>query len=396
MRTGIHFKTSGMLYLGFLLFVGVAAMNSQNNLLFWLLGVLTAGLVISMIASTWMLRGIRVRRLDPHHGSVGQPLMVRYEVRNKRKIFPAFDLQINEIAANGPLAWQERMPPTAAWVMHSGPKETVHGEAVFWPTARGEAQFDRLRISTRFPFGILERSMIIRQPQHTLIYPETHPLQHRVLNALVPPTLIGTRVTHHASGHDDYYGLHEYRQGDSLRHISWKRTAQFDKMICVDRTMPMPSRLRVVLDLGFPERSAQSLSDADRDLCEMAISLAASVIRAAHNAGYEIGLDVPGSQMPSTSIRGGHWHEQKLLATLAGIDTALVTPSQAKVMLRDVERAGLLVIHVGDHDPAARREDAVYLHARQLPNLIERKSADAPKASSAFTGASRRARVALP
>ena len=45
---------------------------------------------------------------------------------------------------------------------------------------------------------------------------------------------------------DDYYGLREFRRGDSLRQVAWKRTAFLDQLVCIERTGPAPeSRIRV-------------------------------------------------------------------------------------------------------------------------------------------------------
>src|SRR5690606_27669822 len=130
----------------------------------------------------------RVRRLDPRHGAVGEPMVVRYAVTNTSRFLPALSLRIEETSSQkarhgetaavaGRRLWSRFMAPASAWVMHVGPRETVHGEAVFWPTRRGEAHFDLLTISTSFPFGIIRKSITISQRQHTLIFPRLYTLK---------------------------------------------------------------------------------------------------------------------------------------------------------------------------------------------------------------------------
>lgn len=365
----------GMVYAALLALVGVAAMNNQNNLLFWVLGVMVSGMAISAFISSVIMWSLRVRRIDPQHGAVGEPLVVRYAVTNRSRWLSAFNIHIEE-RPSGPAQrsadWRGLMGDAQAWVMHIGPRETVHGEAVFWPTRRGQALFNTVRISTTFPFGIVRKSTTISQPQHTLIYPMLHELRRGVLSAIAPAGLMGTKITHHAGAGDDYYGTREFRPGDSLRHIAWKRTAQLDELVSIERTRPSPAKLRVILDLTTPTdmlRVEANSPHSPRDLEERAISLAASIIHAADLNGYEVGLSVLGSPLPPMAVRRNRWHRQKLMAALAEINLDMKREAARSHPIRDAERAGLVVISPDRVQPLAGREDALYLTARQLESL---------------------------
>ena len=60
-----------------------------------------------------------------------------------------------------------------------------------------------------------------------------------------PKGLAGSRVSRHPGSGDDYYGMREFRPGDSIRHIPWKRSACLDQLGCPVRTRATPPRLRV-------------------------------------------------------------------------------------------------------------------------------------------------------
>ena len=188
-----HLHLPALAYAGLTILVGLAAVNRQNNLLFWVLGVMLSGLLVSGLVSGIMMQSLRVRRLVAGHGLVGEPLAVRYWVTNRSRFLPAFGLHIEELPVDDPAGWPRLMAPARAWVMHLGPRETVHGEAVFWPAHRGEVRFDRLRIWTTFPFCIIKKSITISQPQHTLIYPLLYELDREVLRAVEPQGLAGSR-----------------------------------------------------------------------------------------------------------------------------------------------------------------------------------------------------------
>lgn len=369
----------GLIYIGLLILVGVAAMNNQNNLLFWVLGVMVAVLVMSALISTLTMRSLRVRRIDPQHGAVGEPLIVRYALTNRWRLISTFNIQIEERPATNHLSgnWRRLMEPAGAWVMHTGPRETVHGEAIFWPLRRGEVAFDRISVSTTFPFGIVRKSVSISQPQHTLIYPMLYELRRGVLGAISRAGLIGSKVAQLAGAGDDYYGVRELKPGDSIRHIAWKRSARTDEMVVIERTSPSPAKLRVILDLTTPTEKLHvepgGFAEA-RELEERGISLAASILHAANIDGYEVGLTVLGADppLPSIAVRRNPWHLHKIMAALASID--LDRPRRPVLAanlqpIRDAERASLVVISPDRVQPLPGREDAWHLTARQLESL---------------------------
>jgi uncharacterized protein (DUF58 family) len=260
-----HLSLPAVSFMVLVILVAILAMNSQNNLLFWLFGAMVALLFVSGLVSGFMMLGLRVHRIDPRQGAVGEPLVVRYRLVNRNRLLPAFNIHVEDLA-EAPVPWRDRlraalglaaaapaptrdefrriMKPARAWVMHVGPRETVHGEAIFWPTGRGPVTFDRVRIWTTFPFGLIKKSVTVRQPSRTLIHPRRYEMRRGVLSAVTPPGPLGMRVTPHAGSGDDYYGLREYRPSDSLRHIAWKRTANLDQVVCVEHTRVSPPKLR--------------------------------------------------------------------------------------------------------------------------------------------------------
>jgi uncharacterized protein (DUF58 family) len=353
--------------------VALAAMNSGNNLLFWIFGVMASALLVSGIVSGSMLRGLAVRRMLPQHGAVGEPMAVRYLVSNRNRLLPTFSVHFSEDSTNDGHGWRALMGPAAAWVMHIGPRETVHGEATFWPTRRGEAHFDGLRIATSFPFGIVGKSIVTRQPQRILVYPRLYALHRRVFEAIAPAGSVGTRVSPHAGAGDDYYGLREFRLGDSMRHIAWKRTANRDELLCIERTRPSPPKMRVLLDLTTPTEAVS----AARELEERAISLVASLVHGADLGGFEVGLTILGIDRPPLPVRRSHWHRDKIMAALAELDLD-ASRRGAAAFSGEGESAALVVVHPERPDPSLVRGEAWHFTAAQMDRLVERAIGWAP------------------
>jgi uncharacterized protein (DUF58 family) len=392
-----HFNAPFVIFCAVVLAIGLAALNSQNNLLFWIFGALVGALFVSGVVSGLMMMALDVRRIDPGHGTVGEPLIVRYQIRNRSRWVPVFDIEVEDLAEASTPFWrrqadaasallrnrlrvaaarsdfhaqqaarsgatfQRLMRPARAWVMHVGPRETVHGEAVFWPAARGEARFETIRIRTSFPFGLVRKSIAVRQPAHTLVYPRLFALRRGVLRAFGGEGPMGMKVTSRAGGGDDYYGLREYRVGDPLRHIAWKRTAGREEIVCVEHAQPSPPRMRVLLNLA-----AEGVT---RRLEEEAISLAASILHAADGAGFEVGLSILGRPQPTLPVRRSHRHLTKMMAALASIDLERPPAGRPPASHRHLDSMGLVVIHPDRVDQTVGRADAWHLSARQVDQL---------------------------
>src|ERR1700746_2222100 len=84
-RPSLDFSLTGLVYCSMMLFMGLAAMNSQANLLFGVFGLMIGILLVSGVISRFVLRGLDVNRGLPEHGIVGQTLTTTYEFVNQKK-----------------------------------------------------------------------------------------------------------------------------------------------------------------------------------------------------------------------------------------------------------------------------------------------------------------------
>ncbi|MFP8878754.1 MAG: DUF58 domain-containing protein, partial [Myxococcota bacterium] len=82
----------------------------------------------------------------------------------------------------------------------------------------------------------------------------------------------------------EYFGLREYRPGDSLRSVAWKRTRPDDGLVVMQRSTTAPPRMLLILDLRTPTASLRLDNpdiDRARDEEERAITLVASLAETA-------------------------------------------------------------------------------------------------------------------
>jgi uncharacterized protein (DUF58 family) len=197
MRYRYHLNLAGVLYLAVTLLVGFAATIRPNNLLVWIFGLLLGLIVISGLISGGALFRISMRRLDPMNGRVDRPMIVRYAIQGGSRFIPLFDVRIREVPSRDADSsdWSTFAAGAFAWVMHAGPGETVHAEAVFVPRRRGRMKFDRLEARSSFPFGLIGKSVTIGRELETLIFPRTCRIRAGELEEDVPAPVPGRSVS---------------------------------------------------------------------------------------------------------------------------------------------------------------------------------------------------------
>ncbi len=323
-RRRYHLHLPGMVYASVAVFTAVGALNSQNNLLFWLFGVAVAGLILSGFVSGSALMGVQVERETIPESAVGAQMVVRYRVRNRNRFVPACALTITESPTSrrgrSPPSWPSHAPQPVAFIAHVGPRQTVHAEALVWPTRRGEATFSRITVSSAFPFGLTRKSVTFEQEQGAIVHPRPAPLRSGVLRSLGPQGDGSAAALRSAGLGGEFYGLREYSPGDSHRLIAWRASARTGQLVVRQTSRPAPRRLWIVLDV--PREPATD--DAPAALREEAISLAAGVATSAFEDGYAVGLTIGGGAR--LAARSGRPALRALLTELALFDAPAGAP----------------------------------------------------------------------
>jgi len=394
-RRRYRIRLAGVLYLAVTLLLGVAAATRPNNLLVWIFGTMLGSILMSGVVSGLMLMRLRMHRLDLRGAAVGEPARLRYAIRNDARFWPAYALSVLELPgtddANGIRggAGSDEMP---AWVLHVGPGETVHAERWFVPRRRGRFRLEGVRIASAFPFGLLEKSVRIEQATTLLVHPQRHPLRPGVLAALRGDGGGSGRSTPRSGAGEEFFGLREYRPGDSLRQVAWKRLAGLDTLATIERSRTGPPRLQLRLDLlqETARIEASPQGPSPRDLEETAITIVASLAHAAIAEGFEVGLEVLGASLrsetgeleapPPLPPRGGLWHRERIDSVLAAID--LDAPR------RPVGRGGgaagaarrrlEVVVHPARADRALGGEGSWHFTAAGVERILEVGTTDAP------------------
>lgn len=267
----------GWFYVGFTLVVGAAAINTGNNLLYLVLGLQLSLIVLSAFLSESALRGISLRRELPGHAEAGQPCRATYVVRNDKRRFASYSLVFTELEgpARGVRVFLNQIP--------AGATRRISWEAVF--PHRGEGRFGLVRVATRFPFGLFEKSREIHLPDRLPIHP---PAMRPPPVRLGPLQGLGERPEPRPGSGHEFHALREYRVGDDPREIHWRSTARHGRPLVVERERERRRRITLLVD----ERGVSGRRRLD-GLAAAAMSLA----RMFAERGNEVGLSWSGGSI---------------------------------------------------------------------------------------------------
>ena len=360
-------------------FVGFAAAQRPNNLIVWVFGVLIALILVSGIISGAMILRLRVSRIDVRRAAVGEPFELRYKVENKSKFRAAFALRIEDICSGKKTGsgFSDIADPAFAWLVRVGAGESQVCDAVLWPRRRGVMELNRIRIASRFPFGLVERYVDFESHQRVLVQPCIHPVKGDLLQAVSKGELGGIGMSRRPGPGEDFYSVREFKPGDSVRHVAWKRLGLSDELLVIQRSVSPPPRVRVLLDLSTP--TSELKFDASQgmtasELEERAIIMTASVLAAAENNGIDFGLTVLGFSGKPLPLRRGYWHRERALASLAEIDLTKERLKPEAMVSDDNERAAVVVMHPARIDPRVAPEGSWHWSATRFEELLNVKS----------------------
>ena len=286
-RPSLDFSLTGLVYCSMMMFMGLAAINIQNNLLFGVFGLMIGILLVSGIISRMVLRKLEVRRVLPEHASVGRPARVDYVVTNRKHFWPSLSVTVAELDGNEAFTKQPH-----AYLLHAAARGSATVQTRVTPKRRGLHAMDRYQLVTSFPFGFIKRAVIRRAEDSILVYPPTGDVDRRLIRRFRPSRSRGAETRPREGGGDEFYGVREYRPGDSPRRIYWRRSAARGlhagggTLVAKEFTQTAPPKVIVLVDtFSAPNAPAGAAAEVER-----AIAMAASVAQACLSGGLPVGL----------------------------------------------------------------------------------------------------------
>jgi len=222
--------------------VGVAAVNTGNNLLYLLLGMLLSLIIVSGVLSELSLRHLTVMRRLPPRAQVGRPHLVEIEVYNHKQRVPSYAIEVEDLRAGQPA-------DKRCFFLKISPRSAQVAAYRRTPARRGRDTHVGFRVATRFPFGLFEKSREVTADDELIIYPAVDPVR-------LPQTDSGERTGGESAlgrgNGDEIHGLRLMREGDDPRDIYWRKSTLPDQRVLRERATETRRDVAFAIDSSHP------------------------------------------------------------------------------------------------------------------------------------------------
>ena len=292
----------GIIYIVIVLLLGVAALNTGNNLLYIIVAAMLAAILVSGVASALVLHDLQLDVHLPEHVFAGRDTVGQIVLRNSRRWLPSFSVNVVSLKKQkSEKHWQtpatlsvpSDRPVKRQWirlpdrrlqrVAAAKPVPNIFEGSAFFPyipagselKADVELHFNRrgaysqqsFGLATRFPFAFLTKTRRVPLVRELIVYPSIEPADEFFE---VLPIITGEFETFARGRGYDLYRIREYMPEDSARHVDWKATAKSGSLKVREFSREDERKLRIVFD----NPPAGVLTDK---AYEDAVSLAASL-----------------------------------------------------------------------------------------------------------------------
>ncbi len=315
--------------------LGMAAVSASNNLLFLLLAVALGSIVLSGMLSEANIKGVKVSLQAVSAAYVGEPCHLEVRYRRPPKLAPAFGLRVRELKRGRYRVWGAR--PAAPDIVDAFLPVLDKGSARVTCrrrfTTRGLAQLSRCELTTRFPFGLLNKARDVAVHLDVVVRPR----RIAVPSVLEDPHQNlgeGDRSNRRGLG-TEIYGLRERQEWDEAHRVHALRSMALGR--------------DVVLETSQVERPTAWLGvaatvSAEPEALERALEVASAALVAWQAQGFAVGLALPGLVHPPGDV-----NVEGLLDALAAVEPQEFSTEHAKNL------PSLWLVPTGARVPGAER-----------------------------------------
>lgn len=224
---------TGWMFCLLLVLLLITAINYQNSLIYGLVFWLFSIAISAMIFTYRNLSGLTIKIGEPVMGFVGDNIEVPVRLVSHKRSYHGLELRWNDNVQQADIAQSAYQKNAKKNNIKSNKrnshesaraKEVISEVRIPYPlVTRGKLTTKRLRLQTRYPFGLYTCWTWIRLNNPGLVYPKP------IITPYIASEGEGNDQQTDANlviGNDEFLGLRSYQLGDSLKHIAWKYLAK--------------------------------------------------------------------------------------------------------------------------------------------------------------------------
>jgi uncharacterized protein (DUF58 family) len=293
----IRLCREGFYYAVVFLAVLIGAVSRQLNLLMLLGCALGGPLLFSFIYGRLALHRLTVDRKLPAHLHAGQPVRVDVSVANLRRWLGVWAIRVDD-AVDRDGANAEEQSTVSVFFPRIAARESRHASYGGLLPRRGRYRFGPLRVSTRFPMGLVRHSVVLDEHAELVVHPQLGKLSEGWTQMMREYEAGSQRLTRRGLLEADFYGLREWRTGDSPRWIHWRTSARQGSLVVRQFEQRLSQNLALLVDLW----QSDDPSDAQLERVETAVSFVATLIaEACRRPGARLMLEMAAAEWLSRS-----------------------------------------------------------------------------------------------
>ena len=309
---------AGIVYILITVVIGIAAIDTGNNLLYVVVASLLSAIAVSGVASALVLRNLELDVRLPEHVFAERPMLARLLLRNQSSWLPSFSIRVVPTKRKAvkkwrweayTLGWPRNRAPEDQWIRlpdrrlrrvtlelekpiltktvyfpFLAPQQELRADLELTFPLRGRYREKDFGLATRFPFAFLLKTRRVALAREVVVYPSVE-LPQEFFQVL--PMVTGEFESFVRGRGYDLYRIREYLPEDSARHVDWKASAHTGALKVREFSREDERKLRIVFDNPLP-------ATLPPDLYERAVNLAASLGWHFSHEDVEVSFVAPG------------------------------------------------------------------------------------------------------
>lgn len=276
----------GTTFILFTVVIGFAALNTGNNALYIGLTFMLGALLLSGLASKGGLKKLEVSLDEAGEAWVGRPAGAILRIANRSRVWNVRDVVVlsDDMAA-----------PILVPIIQKRSEERIHAALVF--RRRGRVELNTIDLYTRYPFGFFLKKRRVKIGGEMIVFPRL--LDDEAQRERLRPTTGEQASANRPGMGSEIHSFRDFVEGDSFRHVNWKKTASVGRMIVKQTDLDAARAVHVVVDPYRPP-------GASDDEFEHMVSEAATFIHQVLQRNVDVVVQMPRVTLRSKEGQGGH------------------------------------------------------------------------------------------